>query len=253
MTPDAYVLSVIRRYAAPVRPLPIFLPIVAKQITPHIRKWAGEYFSGLTFSGSYAKGTAIRGVTDFDLFISLKPNTPGSLKDIYYALYDFADAKGWIPRVQNVSIGIALAEQKIDLVPARRQASLTAYHSLYRSKADSWTQTNVAIHIKRIRESQRRNEIRALKIWRLLHGLDFPSFYLELTVMDALRGRRGSLAANVLHTLAHIATKLPLARIVDPSNTNNIISEDLTADEKRVIAAQAEISCQQPYWKNILW
>ena len=36
--------------------------------------WAGEHLSSLKQSGSSAKGTALKGIADFDIFISLKSN-----------------------------------------------------------------------------------------------------------------------------------------------------------------------------------
>lgn len=36
-------------------------------------------------------------------------------------------------------------------------------------------------------------------------------------------------------------------------NTNNVISDDLTAAEKKKIAQQAGQSRNEPYWKQVLW
>jgi predicted nucleotidyltransferase len=221
-------------------------------IKPAIRTWAGQSLADIFFSGSYAKGTAVSGTTDIDLFISLKSDTP--LENIYEGLYQFAARQGWQPRRQNVSIGINYNGEKIDLVPGRIQSGYQNYHSLYRSKTGSWTQTNVARHIEVVKNSQRTNEIRAIKIWRNLHNLDFLSFYLELTAINALyRCSTDDLAANVLHALKYIAETLPSARVVDPANNNNVISDDLTSSEKQVIALRASQSYQEKHWGQIIW
>ena len=53
--------------------------------------------------------------------------------------------------------------------------------------------------------SGRTEEIRVLKLWRRQKGIEFPSFYLELTVINALSGRRsGELAANVWTAFAYL-------------------------------------------------
>ena len=144
------------------------------------------------------------GTTDIDLFISLKQTTPGTLQQLYESLYDRAQTEGWVPRRQNVSIGITYGGAKVDLVPGRLQPGSSAYHSLWRRKARSWTQTNVGLHVSTVRNSNRVNEIRLLKIWRKCHGLDFPSFYLELTVIAALAGCRDNLESNVQRALKYI-------------------------------------------------
>lgn len=130
---------------------------------------------------------------------------------------------------------------------------LRAAVSLYRNRAGSWTKTNVARHIQIVLDSRRNEEIRALKIWRRLHGLDFPSIYLELAVIRALRRRRGDLAANLIRVFEWLESEIRQVPVVDPANTANVISDDLTANEKRAIASRAAWSLQQPYWDRILW
>ncbi len=112
----------------------------------------------------------------------------------------------------------------------------------------------MGLHVDTVRNSSRVNEIRAVKIWRMLHGLEFPSLYLELFTIDALLGRsRSTLADNVLHVLRTIGSSLVSTRIVDPANTNNVLSEDLTQTEKQRIAAQADRSAREPTWGRIIW
>ena len=253
MTPDEYVAQVLRKYAVQTGPNS---PAErnGNAIKPAIKQWAGQSLVDISFSGSYAKGTAVSGTTDIDLFISLSSSTPGDLRDIYEGLFQYASRQGWLPGRQNVSIRITYGGTKIDLVPGRIQAGYQNYHSLYRSKKGSWTQTNVTLQIDTVRKSRRTDEIRAIKIWRNLHGLDFPSFYLELTVIDALYRRpANTLADNVLEALKYIANSLPSARVVDPANSNNIISDDLTNSEKQTIALQASRSLQEPNWAQVIW
>jgi hypothetical protein len=139
-------------------------------------------------------------------------------------------------------------------VPGRLQSGYQNYHSLYAFKRKSWTQTNVNLHISTVSGSNRTKEIRALKIWRALHNLDFPSVYLELFVIDALKSKPSNqLAINVMHGLNAIANSLSGSNVVDPANTNNIVSDDLTAVEKSKVSAQAKVSASKPNWGQIIW
>jgi hypothetical protein len=74
------------------------------------------------------------------------------------------------------------------LVPVKQQDIFSGDHSLYRRKADTLTKTNVAKHIRHVQQGGRINETRILKLWRNQKGLDFPSFHLELTVINSLSG-----------------------------------------------------------------
>lgn len=250
MTGDQYVEGVLAKYAVNA----LVAQGAAGNVAPAIRLWAGAYLSDLSYSGSYAKGTGNRLSTDVDLFISLKSDTPDTLGQVYAKLLNLAREQGWSPKPQNVSIGINYGGVKIDLVPGKIQAGYQNYHSLYKSKTDSWTQTNVKLHIDTVRNSGRVREIRAVKVWRNLHNLSFPSFLLELTVIEALNGRsRTALAGNVLEALRYIGANLGTTRVVDPANTNNLVSSDMTAAEKNAVAAQARTSAAKQYWKDIIW
>ena len=184
----------------------------------------------------------------------MSSNTPGTLADLYGTLFNAVTQAGYIARKQNVSIGITVNGYKIDLVPARRQSQYGNDHSLYKSKAGSWTQTNINSHINHVKNSNRIEEIRLSKIWRQLHNLEFPSFYLELAVIDALKySTAGNLSANFLKVLEFFRDSLPSTRYVDPANTNNIISDDLTAAQKIAISSQARLSRNQQNWRRIVW
>jgi hypothetical protein len=109
-------------------------------------------------------------------------------------------------------------------------------------------------HISYVQNSGRINEIRVIKTWRQLHGLEFPSFFLEMAVIDALSyARVGNLADNTFAALVHFRDNIMTARYIDPANTNNVVSDDCTAVEKNAIATQATKSCAQKTWEGIVW
>ena len=250
---DDYIRRVLARYV--VATGPNSPPVAAGQaLYPWISRWAGAALNDVRFSGSYAKGTAVRGTTDVDLFISLKADTSGTLRDIYWDLYRSAEASNLAPRAQNVSVGTTIQGVSVDLIPGRLQQGYTHWHSLYRRRKDSWTQTNIDKHIQLIGQSGRLEEIRAVKVWRSLSGLDWPSFYLELTVLAACGGRLlGDLANNVWRVFQYIRDNLTNTRVVDPSNSNNYLSDELTMTEKEAIVAAGRNALAQDDWAKILW
>ena len=254
MTSNEYVMNVVRNHALPAQLDTNTVYYVVNPLKRVIAEWAGSCLCETKLSGSRAKGTAIDLSTDLDLFISLTSNTTNSLKEIYDSLYNWVTRKGITARKQNVSIGITYGGQKIDLVPAKRQGQYGNDHSLYRSKADTWTKTNIDTHISRVNNSGRRNEIIALKVWRENHRLEFPSIYLETLAIDALSGRSSSdTASNFLYLLRYIGDNIGSLRVVDPANSNNILSDDLTAREKRILSTQAQKSLTEQYWEQIIW
>ena len=254
MTENEYVLSVIERHALPMQIDQGTEQNVIVPLKRVIASWAGDCLCETKLSGSRAKGTAIDLSTDLDLFISLSSTTSNSLSDIYSSLYNWVSSKGMIARKQNVSIGVTYKEKKVDLVPAKRQSQYGGDHSLYKSKSNTWTKTNIDTHISRVKRSGRRNEIIALKVWKENHNLVFPSILLETLTIDALSGHSMTATAdNVLFMLRYIKNNIRTVRILDPANTNNVLSNELSSNEKLLLALQAERSLEEHYWENIIW
>lgn len=255
MSGDEYVRNVLGKYAVSVgQGSPAYT--AANQVYPIIQKWAGTQLLEATFSGSYAKGTGVRGVTDVDLFISLKSDTTNTLKEIFDSLYSTIVSAGYSSaKKQHVSIHLKHGGLDVDLVPGVKQSGNTDDHWLYVNRAGKErTQTNIVKHVNIVKGSGRLEEIRAIKIWRLLYSVDFCSFYLELAVIEALSGYKvGNVASNVLRALEYLGNDFIDARFVDPANSNNVISDELSLAEKKAVAAQAKQSRAQQQWENIIW
>jgi hypothetical protein len=252
MSADDYLQGILQREVVDTS---AYSPVrgVQSRLQPAIQEWAGSLLLGVSPSGSFAKGTANHSGTDIDLFISLAQQTHNTLKEIYDTLFKKMIEKGYTPKRQNASINVKVNGYSVDLVPAKRQDSYSSDHSLYRRKADTWTKTNVATHINHVTGGGRLNETRIVKLWRNQKGLDFPSFYLELTVINALSGQYiGTLSGRVMKVFEYLRDTFPNARVVDPANTNNIISDDLTAAERTKVKAAAEQAYKAPYWNEIV-
>lgn len=252
METNVYLKQIINKYAL-IGGLTPAAATAAQSVFGIIQTWANQYLLKVSYSGSIAKGTAIAGIADMDLFISLSPEAPGTLAELYTSLGNYRGLTPYGPKHQNVSIGITYSGYRMDLVPGRKQSGNTSDHSIYRSKARTWTQTNIDKHISTVQNSGRLDEIRALKIWRSLHGLDFPSFYLEMTVINALQGKRThTLASNFVTILEYLRDTFTTASVLDPANSNNKLSDDLTRGEKSIIRQKAAGHLKAS-WNQILW
>jgi hypothetical protein len=250
LSTDLYLSGILGKYAVG----PSHVPLVRQILSPHIIKWSAGFLVSMDVSGSLAKGTAVSSGTDTDFFISLSSTTPGSLQNIYDTLFNKLSQVGLSPTKQNVSIGVQLVGHKVDLVPGRRQGHQGNDHSLYVSKRNTWAQTNVVTHINLVAGSGRTDEIKLTKIWRNQRNLEFPSFYLELAVIDALTScRRGQISDNFWEVLRFLSLSFAGKVYDDPANSNNRISDDITSRQRQLIAAAATQSRQQGNWENIVW
>ena len=214
-------------------------------------------------SGSRAKGTAIKGSSDMDMFLSITDReNEDRLKDYYDSLYLYLKRSNITVRKQNVSIGATYNGFSIDLVPAKKsnQSSYTrdwqAYndHWLWSNKKQQRTKTNIQKHIDLVRYNRIEKYVMLTKIWRNNHGLDFPSIYIELLVKDALDVKRtNDLATDFWNILKYIRDNIVEKKVVDPSNSNNIISDTLTNEEKLAIKKALIASLSEQYWESVIW
>lgn len=249
---DQYLRAIVHKYRvdngafSPVRSVVPFL-------LPSLRTWGGAFLEGVMPSGSFAKGTAVNISTDIDLFLSLSPATPDTLKVIYQTLFNRLSSDGFSPKCQNVSVGAIVNGYSVDLVPARRINLQSHDHSLYKQKQDTWTKTNINRHIQRIVTSNRTDEIVVMKIWSKQHLLDIPSFYLEMLTIEACKNRPyGNLSSNISACFEYVRDYIVSARFIDPSNTANAISDDLTIEEKKKLAAAAAQARNTRLWIDIV-
>ncbi|MBP7809072.1 MAG: nucleotidyltransferase domain-containing protein [Bacteroidia bacterium] len=229
-----------------------------QSLIKHIIEWAGNDFSEVFVAGSSAKGTALIGSSDLDLFISLKAGMSDRLEDNFHSLAEMFSVKKITFRRQNVSVRVTYYGLQIDLVPGKKKPRSRQRHTLYmhREENQDRIETNVKKHIKYVIESGRINEILAMKIWRDLNGLVFPSMYLEMYVIKALKGKwstRKFLARNFLHVLEDLSKYIHSTAIYDPSNGSNSISNELGKADKNRIQKAAEESLNKEFMNEIIY
>jgi Nucleotidyltransferase domain len=182
-----------------------------------------KYLESVKLAGSHAKGTDLRD-SDVDLFLRYSPNTPAPLSAIQADLADHFHGQ-----IRNVSVRIAYKGMSVDLVPSQNNI-------LWQARFNTSLKTDIDKQIRYVRSSGLIDEILALKIWRRRHALRFPSFLMELATIHA----RPKDFRALLHFLA---TDFPTTRLLDPANSNNVVSDLLTEVEKLRIARTVQPIC----------
>ena len=189
-----------------------------------------NYLESIMLAGSHAKGTALRD-SDIDLFLRYSPETPGPISALQTSLADRFHGQ-----VRNVAVRITYKGLTVDLVPARNNI-------LWQARFNTWLKTDIPLQNRYVRDSGLIDEILALKIWRRRHALRFPSFLMELAVIHALKPNR-PIEEQFTSLLRFLATDFPTTRLLDPANSNNVVSDLLTEVERLRIARGARLSLQ---------
>ena len=236
---DSYLLAVINQHAASIGETRALEMRQAFFDALKLESF-GRYLEDVIPSGSHAKGTAIKGKSDLDLFLSFAQNCPLSLSDLYAGVLSFAERYKLNPSEQRVSIGISYQGLSIDLVPGHRQNAYTSDHSIHLVSGGDWLKTNIEKQIQFVRQANRAAEIRAFKIWKEQKSLDFPSCLAELVVIEALKSTTDlSIAKRCNVVLAFLQNEFQWRTFPDPGKQSHDIGEDIGNDAKQAIKRAA--------------
>jgi len=198
-------------------------------------------------SGSKNRGTSITG-SDIDIQVTFKRNA-GSINEIRSFIEEFfnekfEDKKLIKVRSQTCSVGLIFRmynkERRIDIVPMRdigngKGDSFLCVRENSLFQKSTIIKTNSRIHLKSLKFTEKQKKIiKILKGWKKVNDIELPSIYIELIVKrasDEINLPKGMLQ-SVLRMVEYIGNNVRTIRIIDPANSNNIISEYLTSDEK---------------------
>lgn len=252
MTADEYLRDILSREAvdttskSPLRAL-------AGEVTEVCRDVAGKDLIDVYPTGGFEKATTNATGVSIDFLVSLAPKLRRPIGEVYEAIFAALDARGFELIRRDISIAVLMDDVGVDVIPGRREAMTSDGHEFWLSRPGRTVKTNLTQHVLDTAASGRTEEIRVLKLWREQQELDFPSFYLELTVRAALRkNQKGELAANVWTVLGYLESLFPARSVVDPANANNIVSDLLSGPERDVIRKSAAFARAARAWTDIV-
>ena len=252
LTVDQYAASIVEKYRV-VPDAASASHRAADEVISILKQWGQQHVLGLTLSGAYAKNTAITLCSDVDILMTLSPVPGMEMKTIFWNLFKYLSDRDLHPHTRDVSIRLRCCGLNVDVIPACRDHE-TSGNLLFNKRSGQAVSTDIARHIHLVANSGRQQEICALKIWRDRMSLDFPSLYLEFSVLHALAAERfGQLADNVLSVLRYLSHRFEPAVVPDPANADNVLSNDLSAADKKAIAGAARDCLYDENWKKMLW
>ena len=207
------------------------------------------------YAGSFGKKTMIREFFDLDIVVYWPHNCGYSLKGIFIAVGDILKKHWNSPNPKTVAWELRFQGGfHIDVVPGRALDATFRYANLYRRDKDSSLQTSIKVHLDTIRSSGRIDVIRLMKLWRTKRGVPLKkSLALELITIEGCKGlRTDDLEKQMGSALTYVRDNIMTVRIIDPANTNNIISDEIPASDRLQIRAAADSSLKAQYWSQVL-
>ena len=247
MTPDEYLQRILNREAVDTGP---YSPVrgVHTTLDPIIRGWAGNRLLSMDPSGSFMKGTANKSGTDIDLFISLSEQATETLKEIYDKLFGRMKERDLCPAGRTCR---SISGKRLFGGLGPRQASGTATATIQSLPAQGRApgQQNERRNPRQPRGPRRaptrkshhqavaRSETTRFPV--ILLGTDSDRCPFTAVFRAPVRQRMEGVSIFARQNSR-------FARVVDPANTNNVISDDLSSAEKTKIKAAVGRKPGQP-------
>lgn len=213
------------------------------------------------FQGSIPQGTALSGISDLDIFVKFKKTSFKTLEDMYYSMLtffqnEFYDGSLIEVRSQRRSIGLifdVLGEQVcIDIVPGRRTNFNRGgnEYNLYENP-DGWFGKPSRVKINPYKQSSfgtnaaaKANIVGLLKVLKESEAMPLKSVFIKELTKEAFANYGGKIPDKIdkqlIYTMEYIRDNIEYKYITSPDNTNNVLSDSLTKNEKRKIAASLD-------------
>lgn len=202
----------------------------------------------IKYAGSKAKGTIISDNYDLDIVCYFLYENNDSLKEIRDNVAEklrekyVVEEKGSALRIKASGENNSVIDYHIDVVPGRFVGKEQQDAFLYVAYGEKERmKTNIKTHIEHISESGCREIIKLAKLWNCRNDLHIKTFIIELFVIKSLDGFdwKGQLDTGFKKVLESFRDNFVSVRLEDPANSNNIVSQLLTDDQKKLISKVA--------------
>lgn len=226
------------------------LQTARKEVEEFLRAEFDECAPTIRYGGSKAKGTM--NLPDYDLdiitYFPREDTEAGkTIKEIYENVQK-ALLKKYRLTSKTTALRVSDAERdlKIDVVPGRFIDEKKADAFVHQHEGTKeFLKTNLDVHIAHIRDSGFVPEVRLAKLWRPCAGLLVRTFPLELVTVKFLKDTsKTGLDARLTYLMERMRDDISRVSIEDPANSNNDLSESLSAETRRAIATAARSTLQ---------
>ena len=204
------------------------------------------------YGGSYGKRTLIAAHFDLDVVVYFPHMT--APRQLYEAVERRLGAAGHTTVRHNVALRLQYVPGwHVDVVPGIALDAEYRSAELYASEFDAARRTSLKMHIDAARAGDR-DVIRLLKLWRYRQKTPVGSFVLELAAAHALAGcAPAPLEDRFDRVLQFLAESYLDARLIDPANPDNVVSDDIPWPDKQATTDSAQRACHRRSWEDVVW
>lgn len=207
------------------------------------------------YGGSYKKKTMIKASYDLDIILYWAPDAPYTLQNLYKRVGSVLQ-KNW-KCVKSKRVGWELpfeGDFHIDVIPGKESSKDSQYAYLYNRKTGGRFQTSIKIQINYVQNSRRQDAIRLMKLWKKRKNVPIKTFILEQMVIEGCKAlSRNTLEPQLDATFEYIKDNITTKKIFDPANSQNIISNEISIEQKNRIRKLASQAINADKWSQIFY
>lgn len=186
------------------------------------------------YGGSLAKGTANINSCDIDLLCYMDADCEYSVEEIYNNIANSLKDSIYTYSCKNSAICVSGDSEEgkwditVDIVPGKytsNEENKDVY--LWCHRDEKRLKSNPEKQISKVQESDMRDVVRIIKLYRESHGFKFKSFFLEIFAIDVVENeiRKDDTVYDKLVKFCSHYAEIGKTKIYDPANTNNDIMQ----------------------------
>jgi len=205
------------------------------------------------YGGSFKKNTIIRESYDLDIVIRWPFKCDFTLKDLFDMVGDRLNSEFGTAKPKTVAWTLPVSSSfHIDIVPCRVIDPLGFNANLYRTDTGKTLKTSITRQVNTVINSGRQEVIRLIKLWKVRNNVPIKTFVLEMmTIKGCYRKHRVNLETQLDAALEYISDNIITARIEDPANTNNILSDTIDFNDKIATQIIANATLKADTWNEV--
>lgn len=201
----------------------------------------------IRYAGSKAKGTMIAESYDLDLICYFPSENDKTLKEIHNEVQNALSEKYSIEpkasaiRIKKIDNDLE-TDYHIDVVPGRFVDGDDGDAFLHVTYGEQERiQTNIDTHIAHVKGSGCQDIIKILKLWKVRNNVPIKTFVMEIATVKTLKDSKAKddLSKSLQEMLTCLRDNMESMRLEDPANSNNIVSEAMSASDKSIVANKA--------------
>ncbi|MFX1253998.1 MAG: hypothetical protein ACFFCZ_20465 [Promethearchaeota archaeon] len=222
-----------------------------------IRQGTNEPMIRFYFVGSYAKGTTLKDIYDLNLVVCYPHITSKSLEGIYNKIREILQKEGFNHWAKSVALRCNLVDKKFgnyyyDIIPAKTINSNFYNVDLYNPRKHTPVRTSVRAHVEAVQKARHRYAIKFLKLWRRRYDFTCPTFILEMLFLKYISINKPREMHSLLKgVFKYIADSIATTVLIDPANAQNIVSNQLSHDQKQQIQYYAQKAYDAKHWSDV--